>query len=113
MGADDDGTDRLATYGSLRPGERHDHLTTDLEVIGSGTVRGVLDDWEGYPILSLDPTAEPVAVVVFGGIGAERWDELDAFEGPAYRRALVEVRLDDGRMVAARCYLREEGLHPG
>lgn len=97
---------RLATYGSLRPGEQHHDLTADLDVVGSGFVVGVLDDWEGYPILSLEPTGGPVGVVVFGGLDADRWAELDAFEGPAYRRDLVDVHLEDGRVLGAQCYVR-------
>jgi gamma-glutamylcyclotransferase (GGCT)/AIG2-like uncharacterized protein YtfP len=103
-------TARLATYGSLRPGEQHHDLLADLEVVGSGSVRGVVRDWQGYPILSLDPAGEPVAVVVFGGLDDARWAELDAFEGPAYRRELVDVHLDDGRDLRAQCYVRAEGL---
>jgi gamma-glutamylcyclotransferase (GGCT)/AIG2-like uncharacterized protein YtfP len=102
--------DRLAAYGSLRPGERHDHLTADLDLVGSGSVLGVVDEWEGYPILSLDPSGEPVAVVVFGGVDDARWAQLDGFEGPAYRREQVDVLLDDGRVLSAQCYLRAEGL---
>lgn len=106
----DHGSDRLATYGSLRPGEQHHDVMAGLEVVGSGLVRGVVDDWEGYPILTPDPQGDEVAVVVFGGIDPERWAALDDFEGPAYRRTTVQVRLDDGRDLPAQCYVRDEGL---
>jgi gamma-glutamylcyclotransferase (GGCT)/AIG2-like uncharacterized protein YtfP len=106
----DDGSDRLATYGSLRPGERHSDLTAALGLVGEGTVRGVLGDWEGYPILSLDPTAAAVPVAVFDGVDDAKWAELDAFEGPAYRRDLVDVRLEDGRDLQAQCYVRAADL---
>jgi gamma-glutamylcyclotransferase (GGCT)/AIG2-like uncharacterized protein YtfP len=107
---DDDGSRRLATYGSLRPGEQHHDLMADLEVVGSGSVRGVVDDWQGYPILSLDPAGERVAVVVFAGLDDPRWADLDAFEGPAYRRDLVDVLLEDGRHLRAQCYVRAQDL---
>lgn len=48
---------------------------------------------------------------MFGGIEVVRWEQLDAFEGPAYRREHVEVRLlYDRRVLSAQCYLRAEGL---
>jgi len=107
---DDEGRDRLATYGSLRPGEQHHDLMDGLEVVGSGTVRGVLSDWESYPILSLDPLGGSIEVVVFGGLDEVKWAELDAFEGPAYRRDLVDVHFEDGRVLRAQCYARAEPL---
>ncbi len=96
---------RLATYGSLRPGEQHHDLVADLELVGSGSVRGFLVDWQGYPVLTIDPAGEPVPVVVFDGVSAAKWIELDGFEGPAYRLALVDVVLGRGAPVLAGCYV--------
>jgi gamma-glutamylcyclotransferase (GGCT)/AIG2-like uncharacterized protein YtfP len=96
---------RLATYGSLRPGEQHHDLVADLDLIGAGSVRGSLADWQGYPMLTIDPVGELVPVVVLGGISDDKWIELDDFEGPAYRLDLVDVVLDDGRALVAGCYV--------
>ena len=64
---------RLATYGSLRPGEQHHDLVADLEVLGVGTIRGYLTDWEGYPVLATRPDGSVVRVVVYGGVTDARW----------------------------------------
>ena len=73
---------RLATYGSLQPGGQHHDLVADLEVLGVGTIRGDLTDWEGYPVLAPRPDGSEVRAVVYGGVTDSRWSELDAFEGP-------------------------------
>ena len=72
---------RLATYGSLQPGGQHHDLVADLEVLGAGTIRGELTDWEGYPVLAPRPDGPEVRAVVYGGMTDARWSELDAFEG--------------------------------
>jgi gamma-glutamylcyclotransferase (GGCT)/AIG2-like uncharacterized protein YtfP len=101
---------RLAVYGSLRPGGRHHDLVDDLVVVGRGTVPGVVGWLDGYPVLTWRPGRRPVPVTVLGGDGlADRWADLDAFEGPAYRRDLVVVDLDGGGRLAAHCYLRAGG----
>jgi gamma-glutamylcyclotransferase (GGCT)/AIG2-like uncharacterized protein YtfP len=99
------GEHRLAAYGSLRPGARHHDLVAELEVLGGGTIRGELTDCDGYPMLTLDPDGDVVAVVVFGGVTGAKWAELDVFEGPAYRRTLVDVELGPGRSMIATCYV--------
>jgi gamma-glutamylcyclotransferase (GGCT)/AIG2-like uncharacterized protein YtfP len=96
---------RLATYGSLRPGEQHHDLVADLELMGPGVVRGDVSDWEGYPVLSVRADGAPVPVLVFGGLSPTRWAELDAFEGLAYRRDLVIVELEGGGVLVATCYV--------
>jgi hypothetical protein len=37
---------------------------------------------------------------------AARWEALDAFEGDAYRRALVEYEDAQGRVGIAHCYVQ-------
>jgi gamma-glutamylcyclotransferase (GGCT)/AIG2-like uncharacterized protein YtfP len=96
---------RLATYGSLRPGEQHHGLVAELEVVGDGCVRGDLSEWEGYPVLTPRGNGDPVPVVVLDGVDDTMWIELDAFEGPAYRRDLVIVDLDDEKTLVATCYV--------
>lgn len=98
---------RLATYGSLSPGEsNHDqvaHLPGDWS---DGAVWGRLEDrgWGagmGYPGLRPDPQGSPVPVKLFRSPGLPRaWDRLDRFEGRAYRRELVPVATGAGVFLA-------------
>jgi gamma-glutamylcyclotransferase (GGCT)/AIG2-like uncharacterized protein YtfP len=100
---------RLAVYGSLRPGEQHHDLVSDLEVVARGWLTGQVREVDGYPVLRLAADGERVAVAVLGGAAlADRWPELDRFEGPAYRREQVVVTLDDGGRLEAECYLGVE-----
>jgi len=94
--------ERLAAYGSLRPGRENHHLLASL--VGEwrdGTVRGRLDErgWGatmGYPGLVCDRGGEEVAVrVFFSAALPAQWGRLDAFEGPSYRRILVPVESGD------------------
>ncbi len=96
---------RLATYGSLQPGGKHHDLVADLEVLGAGTIRGDLTEWEGYPVLTSRPDGNEVRAVVYGGVTDARWSELDAFEGANYGRELVLVELGRGGSVIATCYV--------
>ena len=98
-------SNRLATYGSLQPGGLHHDLVADLEVLGAGTIRGDLTDWEGYPLLAPRSDGPEVRAVVYGGVGDWRWSELDAFEGPKYGRELVVVELGRGGSIMATCYV--------
>jgi len=98
---------RLAVYGSLQPGEQHHDLVEDLPVVARGALAGRVTDLDGYPVLRLDPAADRVDVVVLAGAAlSDRWEELDRFEGPAYRRDLVIVEVDErGGVLVASCYV--------
>lgn len=96
---------RLATYGSLLPGENNHHHVAML--VGrwiDGTVEGTLHDrgWgarEGYPGFVPDVPGDRVPVKVFESLALPAaWDRLDAFEGAEYRRILapVEMKTDTG-----------------
>lgn len=96
----------LAVYGTLAPGQPHAELLRTVD--GSwhrGTVQGtrLADGWRGYPGLRLDG-AGPVPVQV---LRTDRLDlaDLDAFEGPGYRRRRVVVRLEDRAAVVASTYV--------
>lgn len=98
---------RLATYGSLSPGEsNHDQLAGLPGDWKNGAVWGRLEDrgWGaglGFPGLRPDAEGSPVPVRLFRSPRLPRaWDRLDRFEGPAYRRELVPVAAPAGVMLA-------------
>lgn len=106
---------RLAVYGSLRPGQpNHGELRRLEGEWRSGVVHGHLrdDGWGaafGYPGIVLDPQGPPVSVILFSSPDLPAaWSRLDAFEGPGYRRATTTVHLDDGPTVEANIY----EIHP-
>lgn len=100
---------RLVVYGTLAPGEPNEHVMADIP--GRWTpavVRGTRVDSGrgaafGYPGLTLDD-ADDVNCVLFESAELPRhWPRLDHFEGPRYRRVVVEVRAE-GRVVEAYVY---------
>jgi gamma-glutamylcyclotransferase (GGCT)/AIG2-like uncharacterized protein YtfP len=104
---------RLAVYGSLRPGGENHHLVGDLRGEWAvGRVRGVLlpgggEGIERYPMLTLDESGAEVKVDLLESEGLlERWEELDSFEAPAYRRQLAVVELEEGRLAVASVYAK-------
>ena len=89
---------RLVAYGTLQPGKPNYHVVEHLG--GTWTkvrVRGHVGtskwrEYEGLPAFTLDDAAAPVDVWLLETealVGA--WDDLDAFEGPGYRRIAVAV----------------------
>ena len=107
---------RLATYGSLAPGEvNHAQLADLTGWWEDGWVRGRLYDrgWgaaEGFPGLVLDPEGERVRVKVFhSGELPEHLARLDRFEGPEYERVVAPVEGLEGGPLRCWIYvLREE-----
>lgn len=104
--------ERLVAYGTLRPGEVNHHLLAGLGTWQPAWVRGRLGTWNGYPVLHpADGDGAELAVMLLtssrlpGVLG-----DLDAFEGPAYRRAWVVAEVGprsgprSGALVA-RCYV--------
>lgn len=96
---------RLAVYGSLRPGEENHHYVSDL--VGEwreGEVRGILHpagEGRAYPAVVRDPAGDPVRVKLLESRALPaRWERLDAFEAPGYRRVLAVVDTPDGPVVA-------------
>ena len=98
---------RLASYGSLRPGEmNHEQLAGLKGRWYRGTVRGNRFDsgWGstlGYPGLVLDEAGPEVEVQVFESADLpDHWKRLDEFEGPEYRRVIARIRTDGGYVSA-------------
>ncbi len=98
---------RLAVYGSRAPGRPNHHVLADVGGTWTpGTVRGVLHEagWGarlGFPGIRLDDRAGEVGVQVLESTALlDRWAELDAFEGPGYRRSVAVVSTPDGPVEA-------------
>lgn len=100
---------RLATYGTLAPGEPNHHQLAGLTGTWStGYVRGHLsqDGWgasigRGYPAITPHPEGEQVAVHLFESADLPaHWDRLDEFEGEGYVRIPITVRTADGEVEA-------------
>lgn len=98
---------RLASYGSLRPGERHHDVVSHLSgTWATGVTTGALDASGEYPVLAWSPGGEPVPVAVLESDAlADHWPEIDGFEGTGYVRAYVPVELSSGGRVVCSCYL--------
>ncbi|MGD1923530.1 MAG: gamma-glutamylcyclotransferase [Paracoccaceae bacterium] len=99
---------RLATYGTLAPGEVNHHVLDGLTGTWSkGIVRGRLlqEGWgaaHGCPGMVPDPHGDPIAVHVFESPDLpEHWARLDDFEGVEYQRVAVAVTTPDGTLDAS------------
>jgi gamma-glutamylcyclotransferase (GGCT)/AIG2-like uncharacterized protein YtfP len=99
---------RLATYGTLAPGRpNHGQLAGLSGRWLVGHVRGSLVQagWGaefGYPGLILDPHGPLVEVDVFEASSLpQHWHRLDAFEGPGYRRVVIQVSTAEGVLPAS------------
>lgn len=98
---------RLAVYGTLAPGEANHAVVSSLRgTWARGTVRGHFHEvgWgmtHGFPALVWDPDGPEVHVQVLESPDlAGTWPRLDAFEGAAYRRQIVPVKVSSGRLLA-------------
>ncbi|MEO0367711.1 MAG: gamma-glutamylcyclotransferase family protein [Pseudomonadota bacterium] len=101
----------LFVYGTLAPGRSNEHVLAPLN--GSwqpATIKGKLFEsgWGaayGYPGVILDDVQETVHGFLFSCSQlADEWQMLDDFEGPGYRRTLIEVQLEDGSVCDAYVY---------
>jgi len=104
---------RLATYGTLSPGQINHHQLAGLKGRWvRGTVRGTRFDsgWGaalGFPGLILDPSGPAVEVHLFESQDLPgHWARLDEFEGPGYRRVVTGVHTADGELSAHIYVLR-------
>lgn len=93
--------ERLAVFGSLRPGASNAHVLSELGGVWfKGSVAGVLKQsgWaatQGYPGIRLCAGSKvDVHLLCSHGLPAY-WDKLDAFEGEDYRRVTTVVMIGD------------------
>ena len=103
--------ERLFVYGTLGPGRTNEHV---LDAIGgsweTATVTGTLrhEGWGaklGYPGIDLDEHGGEVEGFLFTSENlSDHWATLDKFEGEAYERVLIKVKLKNGSMVEAYIY---------
>ena len=107
--------ERLAVYGSLKPGEVNHAVVASIPGTWSeGWVLGFLLDrgWgagEGYPAIRLSDEGERVPVSVLESDElAEHWERLDAFEGEEYRRIVATVHHASGETRGAYIYALNE-----
>ena len=98
---------RLASYGTLQPGQSNHHQLAGLRGRWlTGTVRGKLipTGWavtQGFPALFLDPAGPHVHVSLFESPDLPgHWGRLDEFEGPDYHRVPVTVSTAEGDLAA-------------
>ena len=106
---------RLFVYGTLAPGEANEHVLAPLAGSWqSATVCGTLhaEGWGasyGFPAMRLAPDGEAVQGQLFSSPAlVEHWQELDEFEGDAYRRVITDVQLANGELVSANIYVLNE-----
>jgi|SRR5689334_18540021 len=108
---------RLAVYGSLAPGKKNHHMMAGMEGSWRAAVlRGSLrnEGWgagEGFPGFLWDGTHAAVAAQVFSSRDLPRhWQRLDEFEGDEYRRILVPVEIEGGKIEICNVYALAEEL---
>lgn len=94
---------RLATYGTLAPGEVNAHQLDGLAGVWSkGRIRGTLiaEGWgadHGCPGIRLSDDSEAVETHIFTSADLpDHWARLDAFEGTEYRRTATVAETDAG-----------------
>ncbi|MEN7341291.1 MAG: gamma-glutamylcyclotransferase family protein [Pseudomonadota bacterium] len=104
----------LFVYGTLAPGRTNHHHMSIIEGHWEAAwLRGSLhqEGWGatlGYPAITPDETASEVAGFLFRGALEAHWQRLDDFEGEAYERRIVTVRLEDESSVDAYVYALKE-----
>jgi gamma-glutamylcyclotransferase (GGCT)/AIG2-like uncharacterized protein YtfP len=87
-------------YGTLRRGGSNHFRMEDADFIAAGTVRGRLYRIDWYPGLVLDAGADEITGELYR-VPPAVMNALDRYEGDSYRRVQAQVRLGDGRMLAA------------
>ena len=104
------GSERIFVYGTLRRDGSNAHRLRDGHFVAPASVRGRLYRISWYPGIVLDPHGDP--------IHGELWDipaaimpELDAFEGPEYRRLQTAVAMHSDPPQTTNAWLWE-WLHP-
>ncbi|MEM9140344.1 MAG: HAD-IA family hydrolase, partial [Pseudomonadota bacterium] len=101
-------TMRLATYGTLAPGQVNHHVMDGMQGMWTaGHVKGTLlaEGWgadHGCPGIVLDPDGAEIAVQMFTSADLkDHWARLDAFEGAEYRRVETVAMTAEGPVPVA------------
>lgn len=109
---------RLATYGTLAPGQINSHeLEALYGVWKSGVVRADLfeEGWgadHGCPGCLLNPNGNRVEVSIFESMDLpNHWKRLDAFEGKEYCRVPTYAETDEGPIEVFIYELNREALN--
>lgn len=79
----------IFVYGTLRRGGSNHFRMECAEFLSAARVRGRLYGIDWYPGLVLDDSGDGITGEVYQ-VPAGLLSELDAFEGPEYRRVMVE-----------------------
>lgn len=114
---------KLFIYGTLLDGLAHGEaarLTASLPpgapASVSGGLRLVEEPLGCYPVLVPGEEGRVTGKVVDCPDAPQWWDELDAYEGPDYRRWTILAELADGREVEVQAYIcliaETRGLEP-
>lgn len=111
----DQPSQRLAAYGTLRPGEENSAILSDCNGSWiSGFVEGTLTHANDYPYLDWRIPGDQIHVqVLVSSQLPKKWDTLDRFEGSTYVRSLIPVQLEDESLIVATTYLRAAGPGEG
>ena len=96
---------RLATYGTLAPGQvNHHHMGGMAGFWSRGTLRGrlIAEGWgaaHNCPGVVLDPEGQEVEVHIFTSPDLpDHWQRLDAFEGAEYHRIAARAETASGEV---------------
>lgn len=105
-GALDMPSQRLAVYGTLCTGKANHARIDDLGSPEIGRVRATLKMKDGYQVLTSGSSGNEVEAELYRSkeLTNGRWKHLDEFEGTAYRRILIPVKLTSGQHVVATTY---------
>lgn len=106
---------RLFVYGSLRDDARVQEVVGRRLPSRPAVLEGycrTLDASIGYPVVH-PLTGASVDGKLLEGVDDRMFTALDDYEGPAYRRVLVQVETNDGRPVEAYVYVPAPSRPPG
>ena len=99
---------RLATYGTLAPGEPNHVILAEMDQRWfEGTIDGIAQEEDGYRVVywRWDGTRQRVSVRLLVSRDLYReWERLDQYAGSSYQRILVPVDLASGMMIVANLY---------
>ena len=102
---------KLFVYGTLKPDESMGHMlkaiggtwekaTVQGKYIEAGSIQGF-----DYPGIILRDSGEDINGYVFISDNlSNHWNEIDAYEGPFYRRVVTRATIADGRTVDTFVY---------